>query len=352
VEQYIQNLLPVIRMRERRNEEDYRRLQHELQAGKVRPVYIFYGSEEFLLAEAVESLANALLPRGIRDNGCIRVGGSSTTVREIVSMASTPSLFSEKRLLIVDDAPYFGKERDERDTAELEKLATAEQNDSSCIVFCAREVLPALKAVKKLRAKGAVYRFDPLKTAALKKWVQERAAKRGGRFAPGALDVFLSCAGGDLRNLAMELEKLLVYLGREKVIDEGSILEVTVSSPQANIFALTDAAVYGRTAEALLYLKDLLAAGEPPLRILAMLVRQFRLLSEARDLLSAGEKNLARALKIHPYAAEQLLLQLKKTDQARLKRAVEMLVQCESDIKGGRIEPVLALETLLVALGN
>ena len=34
--------------------------------------------------------------------------------------------------------------------------------------------------------------------------------------------MFLSCAGGDLRNLAMELEKLLVYLGREKVIDEGA----------------------------------------------------------------------------------------------------------------------------------
>ena len=100
MEQYIQNLLPVIRMRERRNEEDYRRLQHELQAGKVRPVYIFYGREEFLLAEAVESLADALLPRGIRDDGCIRVGGSSTTVREIVSMANTPSLFSENVCLL------------------------------------------------------------------------------------------------------------------------------------------------------------------------------------------------------------------------------------------------------------
>ena len=190
MEQYIQNLLPVIRMRERRNEEDYRRLQHELQAGKVRPVYIFYGREEFLLAEAVESLADALLPRGIRDDGCIRVGGSSTTVREIVSMANTPSLFSEKRLLIVDDAPYFSKERDERDTDDLEKLAAAEQNGSSCIVFCAREILPALKAVKKLRAKGAVYRFDPLKTAALKKWVQERGCKNGRKIRPGSFGCF------------------------------------------------------------------------------------------------------------------------------------------------------------------
>ena len=317
----------------------------------MRPVYLFCGMEEFLQEEALIMLSAHILPQGYHDSDCIRVDGQAVPLEEVLGMADTVSLFGGSRLLIVNPAPYFNKGQKVEDTVG-KRLLSGDPNQNACIIFCAPEALTTLKIVKDLSALGALYRFEPLKLAAIKSWLKDRAAGLDKTFAPGAMDLFLERTGSELRNIAMELNKLAAFTGSKREIDEQSIHAVTVRALHADIFALTDAAVLGNTPQAMTLLKDLLAAGEPALRILAMVGRQFRLLGEARDLITSGENNLVSALKLHPYAAERLALQARKTDEARIRRAVDLLVRCELDIKSGRIEAVLALETLVVALGS
>ena len=339
-------------MTKRRYEIDALRLQREIKAGEIRPVYLFYGEEDFLLSEAIAALAAALLAGGTEDSGCSRVAGSEYTLEEILDMAETVSLFSQRRLLIVLAAPYFAQGSRLTNTAVQRLLAFHRQKDAdAAIIFCGPDKLSAAKVVKELLADGAVYHFAPLKWSALMAWLRERVAAQGKKAAAPVLQLFVNRVGQDLRRLASELDKLVSYLGEQETIDEESILAVTSSGAQTSIFALIDAVVYGQTAQALSLLKRLLALREPPLLILSMLTRQFRLLGEAKELLAAGETNLARALSLKPYAAEQLLKQMGCIDEARLNRAVELLLRCDLDIKRGRIQPVLALETLIIALG-
>ncbi|MDW7650128.1 MAG: DNA polymerase III subunit delta, partial [Bacillota bacterium] len=168
------------------------------------------------------------------------------------------------------------------------------------------------------------------------------------------MTIFVERVGHDLRRLDTELEKIITYLGDRDELDEKSVQLATSRSIHGDIFALIEAVVYGRASKALTLLKDLLAAGEPPLRILAMLVRQFRLLGEACEQMRRGcsRDELASRLGIHPYAARKLADQVNKTDEDKLYRAVELLLQADLDIKRGRIDHVLALETLVVALGE
>lgn len=334
-------------------EPDFMRLKREKVTGQTRAVYIFSGSEDFLIEEAVQVVRQMVEEKdGTLD--ITNVDGGACPLSHVLDMADTVSLFGKSRFVVVWDAPYFAKGAGDKDDLDRLLAYHHRQECSSCLVIYARDFTKNTKAAKALTAAGALYLYEPLKSAALYGWMRDRVLAAGKTVDKPTLDLFIERVGRDLRRLASELEKLSVYLGNKQELDENSVMLATSRSIQGDIFALTDAAVLGRTPRALFLLKDLLASGEPPLRILAMLVRQFRLLGQAHEFLSNGSRadELSARLGIHPYAAEKLAAQAAQANDAMLCRAVELLLQVDLDIKRGKIDQVLALETLMVALGE
>jgi DNA polymerase-3 subunit delta len=237
----------------------------------------------------------------------------------------------------------------------MDRLLTTgfDERPGSTIVFYVPD-LPNNKNRKKLAAAGAIYNFQPFRQRELYDWLQRRISANGKSASQKALTLLVERVGRDLRRLASELDKLVTYLGSERELDEKSVLIATSRTLQGDIFALIDTVISGRTAKALTQMQDLLSGGEPPLRILAMLVRQFRLLGESQELLGRGcpPGELAARLGIHPYAAEVLARQAQRTEQSWLGTCVDLLLQADLDIKRGRANQRLVLETLVIALGQ
>lgn len=338
----------------RPSETDYLRLQKELLAGKIRGSYLFTGEEDFLMDEAVEAVCSHLLPAEQRAAGFSRVDGREHSLEQVLDLAETDSLFADSRLVVVPDAPYFSAKGQELSDACLDRLlAGAGGRPGSTIVFYVPD-LPKNKNQKKLAAAGAVYHFRPFRQKELYDWLQGRIAANGKSAGQKALTLLVERVGRDLRRLASEIDKLCTYLGHEPVLDEECVLTATARSLQGDIFALIDTVISGRTAKALTQLHSLLSSGEPPLRILAMLVRQFRLLGESQELLRRGcpASELAVRLSLHPYAAEVLARQAQNTEQSWLGTCVDLLLQADLDIKRGRANQKLVLETLVIALGQ
>jgi DNA polymerase-3 subunit delta len=342
-------------MKTQEQENDYLRLKWETQAGKLRSVYIFSGSEDVLMDEAVKEIYQKLLPYDAENANLSRIDGREYSLVQVLDMVETVSLFGDARFIIVADALYFGKDGD-TDKEALDRLLAlhTSRDAASCVIFYAPDFVKTKKAHKELSAGGALYRFEPLKSGELYSWLREQLKKANKTATSSVLTLLVDRIGKDLRRLSTELDKLVTYLGPQQELDEKSIMLATARSLQGDIFALTDAVVYGHTAKALALLKDLLGSGEPALRILAMLVRQFRLLGESIELLGRGcaSAELASRLNIHPYAAQKLAAQAQKINEDKLIRAVELLLQTDLDIKRGRIDQTLALETLVVALGE
>jgi DNA polymerase-3 subunit delta len=339
----------------RRQESDYLRIKHEIESGEIKRVYIFTGSEDFLIDEVVGLITAKLLPAETNNVNLHHISGNDCLLDDALDMAETVSLFGGARLVVVKEAPYFTKEKQqaEKPLSRLLSFCTFPE-DSSCVIFCATDFLKTKKAHKELISTGSVYYFNPLKPAMIIDWLGQRLAARGKTARRDVLAGLVERVGRDMRRLASELEKLITYLGDDGELNKESIVLATARSLQGDIFALSDAVVSGRTSKALAQLKELLASGEPPLRILAMLVRQFRLLGESLELLQRGcaPDELPARLGIHPYAAEKLAVQAARADDALLCRAVDTLLQVDLDIKHGRVDQSLALETLVVALGR
>jgi DNA polymerase III subunit delta len=340
-------------MRSNQRESDYLRLKKELKAGKLRNVYIFTGTEDFLMDEVTTQISSTKLGDAYPVN-LNRVKGCDFPLAQVLDMAETVSLFGETRLVVVSDAPYFAKGHKEDESYRRLLELNSIKDDPSSIIFYATEFNKATKICKELAASGATYHFDALKPAMINSWLRERINAHGKAANNDVLSLFVQRVGRDLRRLASELDKLVTYMGEQRQLDEQAVMIATARSLQGDIFALTDAVINGHTARSLALLRDLLGAGEPPLRILAMLVRQFRMLGESVELLQGGcaLDELAARLGIYPFVAEKLASQAAKTNDKVLSRAVDLMLQTDLDIKRGRIDQSLALETLVVALGQ
>lgn len=160
----------------------------------------------------------------------------------------------------------------------------------------------------------------------------------------------LAKVGNDMENVQKELEKLFCYAMRQTEISVKEIDEVCVTQISNHIFDMVDAVSTKNQKKALDYYYDLLALKEPPMRILFLLTRQFRILMEVKELESLGyaPKDVASKIGIMPFLVGKYRVQAKAFTKKELRMILEDGIRAEEDVKTGKIGDVLSVEMFLI----
>lgn len=332
-------------------------LYNSIRRGVLPPVYLFFGEEDFLFAEAVNAIKQFLLVPDTAAFNCDELDGEKVSPAAIVEAAVTLPVFAEKRLVIVRNPVFFqsGKKEDEAETVLGEQALFKYLADpllSTCLVFLLKgSVDKRRKLYKAVDKAGTVIELSPLKGEELGNWIREQARKLGKTIEAKALEYIVLHADPALGNLHNELEKIAVYLGEEKGISLSVVEKLLVKSSEANIFALVDNLGFRKAEAALQELKNLLENGEPPVRILFMIARHFRLLLAAKELQQRGftEKQITSELALHPFVTGKLLRQSSSFSYAALEEALFRSLESDLALKSG-MAPRLALEDLTLKL--
>ena len=151
----------------------------------------------------------------------------------------------------------------------------------------------------------------------------------------GALDEAVARKAMD--GATAEKMPLASYLADRPEVTEADIDAICTRSTECTVFQMVDAQVAGRNDVAFGLLKDMVRAGEDRIGILAMLLRQYRILYHMRCLMDerAPQQSQASLLGIPPFAVSRTQQQARRYDRARLKEAYESLLDYEQQIKGG-----------------
>lgn len=159
---------------------------------------------------------------------------------------------------------------------------------------------------------------------------------------------------GDLRLLDGEIAKLVTYAGPGRAVTPQDVAQLVPYVQQAVVFDLVDALGRREGRQAAILLHRLLDAGENPMGILAMVVRQFRLIILVKDLAGRGENpaSIAQTLGIHPFVARKLHTQSANFTLAQLERIYRYLLDLDVAIKTGDMTPETALDLLVAGLGH
>jgi len=318
--------------------------------------YIFHGSDEFTRSETVADLRRRMGELG--ELNTVHLDGRTATLEELRRACETVPFLADRRLVLVTGLlTRLGRGKERGLLEGVVRLLQA-LPETTRLVFVEDGPLPDDHPVLKFaagREEGFVRQFEPPPPDALPRWIQERARLHGGEMERDAAIHLAQVIGpGDLRLLDGEIAKLVTYAGPGRVVTADDVAQLVPYVQQAVMFDLVDALGRREGRQAAILLHRLLDAGENPLGILAMVVRQFRLIILVKDLTGRGENpaSIPQLLGLHPFVARKLHTQSANFTFAQLERIYRYLLDLDLAIKTGDVTPEAALDLLVAGVGH
>jgi DNA polymerase-3 subunit delta len=318
-------------------------------AGKFRPVYLLFGEELSPKDAFIQKLKSVVNPDAFNLNEFSV--DSASAIREVVSAALTPPMFSERRLVIVKNSRLGVEARkaladylkDPLLSTILVVILDDRKPDYREVLVAAAVALEGIVTFKPLREEEAVTRLH------------DGAAQAGTRLEDDAARLLVQESGTEWGILKAELEKLLLFTkGRERINKE-DVLACLGYRQASNPFDFPRLLQSRNPAQSLRQLRRLLAEGVEPFRILYQISGTIQKQLKAKRLESTGrsEPEIFRELRLQSYYDRDFLRQLKAITEDRLISDLRACVETEANLKSKTwLEPAIELERLVASLGK
>lgn len=318
-------------------------LNEDIKSGNLKQIYLLYGEEAYLKKQYKDKLSRAILPEDDTVNYAY-YEGKGIRPEELIDLAETMPFFAEHRLIVVENSGFFKNASPE--LADYMKSLP----ETACFVFVENEVDKRGKMYKAVKAKGRVTELSRQDEKTLLYWIAGNVKKEGKRIKEASAKYLISKVGTDMENISKELEKLFSYTFGEEEITVQDIDAICTTQITNKIFDMIEAVAAKRQKKALDYYYDLLALKEPPMRILYLLSRQFKLLLHVKDLADKGydRARIAKDAGLHPFVAGKYMEQCRAFRSRELRNIMEEAAQTEELVKTGRLGDVLGVELFIV----
>jgi DNA polymerase III subunit delta len=326
---------------------DVHELAKRIEAGAIPTVIVIAGSERFFVDRAVAALRKAIVGEGPSGFNEDLFEGKTSSAARICDAARTLPMLASHRLVLVRDVDAMA-------AAELDKLANYLEapSPSGCVVLLAEKLDGRTRLAKRVQKLDLLVDAAPLKPADLRGFVRAEMQRRGLKMAQDASAALIDAIGNDLPAIDDALERLGLYAGAGATIDLAAVEACVTKVRVESIWALVDAVGMRDRRTALRAASSLLADREPPLRILAMVARQLRIVSRMQSALSSGAppQDAARIAGAPPFKARDLAAAARRFDRTALARAFTVLAQADVALKGSKRPADVVLQSALLEL--
>jgi DNA polymerase III subunit delta len=242
------------------------------------------------------------------------------------------SLTESRRYLLADGIERW---RDRQLEPVLEALANLPP-ELTLVLICRDK--PAAKLVKAVKAAaGEVHEFEAPKARDMPRSLVAEAQQLGFRLESAAARLLVERMGANPLRLRNELERLALWAGEGGEVGVADLEEMIADTSEAAVWSLSDALIEGDAAAALQTGERLIGQGENVTGLIYGLASRLRGACAASAQLEEGipPKQVESSLKMHPYAAKQLVARLRDANLADLRMATETLADLELWCRGG-----------------
>lgn len=325
-----------------KKEKGWEKIDEDIKNGEFKSVYLLYGEEKFMRAGYLKKLLAAL---EVSDDSMnyTRFEGK-VNVNDIIGICDTMPFFADRRVVVVDDSALFKSKNDDL-AAYLEKLP-----EYVVLIFNEQEADARLRLYKAAASAGRAIEFSALDENDISARVVSELKRNGKKIRKTTFDYFYSGTGSDMSFIFNELEKLICYACDRDEITINDVNAVCSVQIENRIFEMIDDVSEGKRGEALKIYHDLILLKEPPMKILALIERQFKRLLEIRQLMDggAGAQLIADTLGMRPFVVKKNLPAARKYSERELRGFLEEAAGLDEDVKSGRINDRIAVELLLM----
>ncbi|MDA7026876.1 DNA polymerase III subunit delta [Bacillus sp. CLL-7-23] len=328
-----------------------------LTKGDIHPVYCLYGKETFLLQETVHRIRQAVVDEETKDFNLSVFDLEEDSLELAVEDAETFPFMGERRLVIVKNPSFLTaekkKEKHEHNLEVLEAYITQPAPYSVFVLLAPYEKLDERKKLTKLLKKHAyMVEAKELNGKETADFIKSLAKSEGKQIETEAAEELVILCNASLSAIDQEIKKLSTYIGERELIALDDVKKLVARGLEQNIFELINRIVNRNRTEALQIFYDLLKQNEEPIKMMALIVNQFRLILQTKYFSQQGygQKQIASNLKVHPFRIKLAIDQAKLFSEEELKNIIEQLAVMDYEMKTGKKDKQLLLELFLLKL--
>ena len=268
---------------------------------------------------------------------------------EILESANTFSMFSQNRLIFVQQYKDINEEQEEKLLSYISK-----PNPATTIVWKIKKLDKRKRFSKQVQALNVLLSFAQPKPNEMGQWIDEIAKDVGVAVERDAKHAMIEYIGTNLDQIHRELEKLKLYVYPETKVVKKDVDILVLKTGGDDVFAFTDQVVQKNLTKAFETLGHQLENGTVPLVLLSMLVRHFRILLKMHDGLSRRipQAQLAGFVMIPPFLVQRYADQARKIKAVECRKAIEHLQKLDRDFKSTGLSNRFLLERTILHLAH
>jgi DNA polymerase-3 subunit delta len=311
--------------------------------GGLKDIYLLLGSEAALADRALGKLLAELKQERAE---ITTLFAGEVSVGEI-SDALSPSLFSERRALILRDLQDLAEE------AKNEITRYLDATDATLTLVLVHKGGVKGKALldQIKKAKPEIIACEPLKKESEKEeFVRNLFLDLGRKASPAAVNALVNATGTDLRELSAAVSQLASD-SPAGLIEESHVNKYHQGKVETTGFDVADKVMEGNLPESLITLRHAITTGTDPVMITSAIASSLRGIAKVSGS-NRGQKSfeLAGELGMAPWQIDKARRQLNGWNANTLTAAVAAIAKCDAQVKGGASDPIYALEQALTRI--
>ena len=317
-------------------------------------IFFLYGNDEFAISRKLKDFESDFSDPTSADMNTARLDARSLSEDSLGNALNAMPFLAKRRLVLLSNPSskynnpqvrkkFLGFIENIPETARLVMYESVEPKEAE------KHWLVKWAGKNEKSVQTRAFMLPRLKDMA--GWIFNETKNQGGKIEPRAAEMLKEMVGVDTRQAGMEIAKLLAYANWARPINSQDVEAVCVVTSEQSVFDFVDALANGNGKSAQHLLHRLLET-EEEFSLWGMVVRQFRLLIQAREILDGrGNKDdVAHALGIHPFVAEKATQQAARFSIESLEAIYHQLLNIDERVKTSQITLDLAMDTLVVEL--
>lgn len=306
--------------------------------------YLLLGSEPALADRALAKI----LVQMREESAEVRTIFSAEALPGDIADALAPSLFSERRALVIRDL----QDLPEESKGEITRFL-ADSDPTISVIFIHKGGVKGKALLDQIKkSETEVIACDQLKKESEKQdFVKNVLLDLGRKITPGAVNALVNATGNDLRELSSACTQ--IASDTTGVIDEEIVDKYHQGRIETTGFDVAEAALEGDVSKALLTLRNAIATGTDPVMVTSAIASSLRGLAKVSGT-NRGAKSfeLAAKLGMSPWQIDKARRQLSHWSPPGIARAVIAIAQADAQVKGASVDPIYALEKAITEIAR
>ena len=327
-------------------------------------VYILRGDDREAIETHIHTFFDSLGTPDVAEMNITRLEGGTASMNDLRSAALALPFLTERRLVVLEDAmKLVDEDRVDALTNLFDQLpqSTAlvlvvedfqknrKQNGEWITVWANLHGKHWLTQWAQAAGERALIVDCPLPSERkMPGWIRNKAASLGGSFNTKAAGLLAEFVGSNTQRAVQEIVKLLTYVNYARPVDDDDVRLLTIQEHQSGIFDMVDAIGSRDGSQAIELLHRILEESDLP-PVFGMIVRQFRLLLQAREIMDEGgdERRAVAVLKQKPFVIRKIWAQTRLFTLSELERIYQLLHEMDVAMKTGGIDGETALDMFI-----